>query len=233
MPYFYGIDLSYVILVLPAMLFALWAQFYVNSTFNRYQKVQNLRGMTGEAAARAILNENGLYDIKIEHVKGNLSDHYDPKAGVIRLSDAVYDKSSVAAVGVAAHEAGHAVQHATGYVPIRIRSAIIPVTNFASSLSTPLFLIGILFSMTSLAYLGVFLFGISTLFQLITLPVEFNASSRALKSLAASHYLEEDEQKAARKTLSAAALTYVASLAVSLGTFLRLLLIANGRSRRR
>lgn len=230
--YYYGYDLSYLIFVLPAVIFALWAQFHVNSTIRRYQKIRNSRGMTGCAAARAILDANGLQNISVEHISGNLTDHYDPRANVIRLSDAVYNSDSATAVGIAAHEAGHAIQHAQGYMPIKIRQAIIPVTSICSNLSMPLILLGLLFSFPSLAYIGVILFGASTVFQLVTLPVEFNASARAIRVLDEYHYLEDDELRAAKKTLSAAALTYVAALAVSLANLLRLFLLVN-RSKRK
>jgi Zn-dependent membrane protease YugP len=222
--FFYGFDMYYFILVVPAMLFALWAQFNVKSTFTKYSRV-NLHGMTGHDSARAILDANGLYNVRIERVPGELTDHYDPKANVIRLSDAVYGQSTAAAVGVAAHEAGHAVQHATGYTPIKIRSAIIPITNIGSNLAMPLILLGIILSYPPLAYIGVIAFGLSTVFQLVTLPVEFNASNRAIKALATGGRLDTSEINAAGKVLRAAALTYVAALAVSLGNLLRLLVL--------
>lgn len=222
--FFYGFDMYYFILVVPAMLFALWAQFNVKSTFTKYSRV-NLHGMTGHDSARAILDANGLYSVRIERVPGELTDHYDPKANVIRLSDAVYGQSTAAAVGVAAHEAGHAVQHATGYTPIKIRSAIIPITNIGSNLAMPLILLGIILSYPPLAYIGVIAFGLSTVFQLVTLPVEFNASNRAIKALATGGRLDTSEINAAGKVLRAAALTYVAALAVSLGNLLRLLVL--------
>jgi Zn-dependent membrane protease YugP len=222
--FFYGFDMYYFILVVPAMLFALWAQFNVKSTFTKYSRV-NLHGMTGHDSARAILDANGLYNIRIERVPGELTDHYDPKANVIRLSDAVYGQSTAAAGGVAAHEAGHAVQHATGYTPIKIRSAIIPITNIGSNLAMPLILLGIILSYPPLAYIGVIAFGLSTVFQLVTLPVEFNASNRAIKALATGGRLDTSEINAAGKVLRAAALTYVAALAVSLGNLLRLLVL--------
>ena len=222
--FFYGFDMYYFILVVPAMLFALWAQFNVKSTFTKYSRV-NLHGMTGHDSARAILDANGLYNVRIERVPGELTDHYDPKANVIRLSDAVYGQSTAAAVGVAAHEAGHAVQHATGYTPIKLRSAIIPITNIGSNLAMPLILLGIILSYPPLAYIGVIAFGLSTVFQLVTLPVEFNASNRAIKALATGGRLDTSEINAAGKVLRAAALTYVAALAVSLGNLLRLLVL--------
>lgn len=194
--------------------------------------------MTGAAAARAVLDANGLHQVQITRVSGNLTDHYDPKANVIRLSDSVYDATSCAAIGVAAHEAGHAIQHAQGYVPIKIRSAIVPVTNIGSRLAMPLILIGLVFSaygdlFISIAYAGVACFGLCTVFQLVTLPTEFNASHRALCALQENGLLYEDELSGAKKVLWAAAMTYVAALAVSLMQLLRLLLLVNGRSRSR
>lgn len=227
-----------ILVLIPAMIFAFWAQINVQSTFKKYSAVRNSRGLTGADAARRILNENGLYHIRVEHIHGELNDHYDPKAGVIRLSDAVYGSTGAAAIGVAAHEAGHACQHATGYVPLKIRTAIIPVTSIGSRLSMPIFLLGLIFAGTSylgygigdiLMLVGILLFSLSTLFQLVTLPTEFNASSRALKTLESSGVLYGEELTAAGKTLRAAALTYVAALATSLASLLRLILIANRR----
>lgn len=231
-----------ILILLPAMIFAFWAQFKVQSTFKKFDRVNTMRGMTGADAARRILDMNGLHHVKVEYIRGHLNDHYDPRANVIRLSDATYGSTSVAAVGVAAHEAGHAVQHATGYAPIRLRSAIIPVTRFGSMLAMPLFIVGLLLAgyattgsaMGEMLMLGgIALFSLSTLFQLVTLPVEFNASSRALKTLENSGMLYGDEVSGARSVLSAAAMTYVAALATSLATLLRLLLIATGASNRR
>lgn len=220
-----------ILILIPAMIFALWAQFNVKSTFDKYSKIKNRRGMTGAEAARRILDANGLQHIQVEYVRGHLTDHYDPRANVIRLSDAVYGNTSAAAIGVAAHEAGHAVQHAVGYVPIKIRAAIIPMTRFGSMLAMPLFIIGMLFAAGGdvLMLAGIVLFSFSTLFQLVTLPTEFNASARALRVLEGGHYLEGDELAAASKTLQAAALTYVAALASSLASLLRLILIFNNR----
>ncbi len=230
MPYFYGFDMTYIVYVLPALIFAMWAQFNVKSTFAKYSRVQSDRGMTGADAARLILNKNGLYGVRIERVSGELTDHFDPKTNVIRLSETVGDVKSAAAVGVAAHEAGHAVQYAKGYFPMKVRSAIIPVTNIGSTLAFPLVLIGIVLSAPTLAYIGVLLFGAAVLLQLVTLPVEFNASRRALEALSESS-MSEDGVKSAKKVLTAAALTYVAALMTAIGNFLRLLTIAN-RSRR-
>lgn len=229
--YFYGIDATYIFLVLPAVIFALWAQFNVKSTFSKYAKIASRSGMTGFDSARRILDANGLRDVRIAHVSGDLTDHYNPTDNTIYLSDSVYGSNSAAAIGVAAHEAGHAVQHATGYTPIKIRSAIIPVTNIGSNLAMPLIILGIILSFPALAYIGVAAFGLSTLFQLVTLPVEFDASGRALKALEGS--LDGDDLASARKVLRAAALTYVAALAVSLVNLLRLLIMVAGNDRRR
>ena len=218
--YFYGIDATYIFLVLPAVIFALWAQFNVKSTFSKYSKIASRSGMTGFDSARRILDANGLGSVRIAHVSGDLTDHYNPTDNTIYLSDSVYGSNSAAAIGVAAHEAGHAVQHATGYTPIKIRSAIIPITNIGSNLAMPLIILGIILSFPTLAYIGVAAFGLSTLFQLVTLPVEFDASGRALKALEGS--LDGDDLASARKVLRAAALTYVAALAVSLVNLLRL-----------
>ena len=231
MPFFYGIDMTYIIYVLPALLLALWAQFNVKSTFAKYSKVASEYGMTGRDAARLILDANGLHHVQVTHVQGELTDHFDPKANIIRLSDATYDAATAAAVGVAAHEAGHAVQYAEGYVPMKIRSAIIPATNIGSNLAIPLVLLGIVFSAPSIAYIGVLLFALSVVFQLVTLPVEFNASKRAVAAIRESGRVSDEGVGAAKKVLTAAALTYVAALAVALGNLLRLLTLAN-RSRR-
>ena len=229
-----------ILVLIPAMIFAFWAQINVKSTFKKYSAVRNMRGVTGADAARRILNENGLHHIRVEHIHGHLNDHYDPKEGVIRLSDAVYGSTSAAAIGVAAHEAGHACQHAVGYAPLKIRQAIIPVTNIGSRLAMPIFIVGLLFAGSSylgngigdiFMFAGIALFSLSVLFQLVTLPTEFNASSRALKTLESSGVLYGDELTAAGKTLRAAALTYVAALATALASLLRLILIANRRSR--
>jgi len=225
---FYYWDSTY-ILVIIAMLLSLWASFGVKSTFAKYQEVKTARGITGSEAARRVLDMNGLQNIRVERVGGELTDHFDPKNNVIRLSDSTYNDTSVAAVGVAAHEAGHAVQHATGYVPIKIRNSIVPVVNIGTQLAMPLFLIGLLINALGLVYLGIFLFSFALLFQLITLPVELNASSRAIKMLDSSMLLYEDEIKPAKKVLRAAAMTYVAAVAASALQLLRLLLIANRR----
>ncbi len=229
---FFGIDMTYIYLVLPTVLFALWAQFNVQSTFSKYSKVQSRSGMTGYDSARRILDANGLHNVGIARVAGKLTDHYNPKDNTIYLSDSVYGETTAAAIGVAAHEAGHAVQHAVGYTPMKVRSAIIPITQIGSNLAMPLFLLGIILSYPTLAMIGVIAFGASTLFQLVTLPVEFNASSRAMDALR-GYNLDSDDLQSARRVLTAAALTYVAALAVSLANFLRLFLIASRMRGRR
>lgn len=227
-------DYYYLVLVVPMLVFALIAQVKVNTTFNKYSKKHTMRSVTGERAARMILDQNGLFDVRIERVGGNLTDHYDPRTNVIRLSDGVYSSTSVAAVGVAAHEAGHAVQHAKGYIPIKLRAAVIPMTNIGSYLSIPLILIGLLFSGgIILAYIGVALFSLTAVFQLITLPVEFNASRRAIEALRLSGSFAENEISSSKKVLTAAALTYVAALAVALAQLLRLVLIVGGSNNNR
>ena len=234
--YYYGFDWTYVVLVLPCFILSLWASANVNSTFKRYSKQYSLRQLTGAEAAQRVLRANGVHGVRIERVSGNLTDHYDPKTNVIRLSDGVYNNTSTAAIGVACHEAGHAVQYAEGYAPIKLRAAIIPVTNFGSRLAMPLILIGLLFSALgsfsdTLIYLGIACFGLSLVFQLVTLPVEFNASRRALHAIEDGGLLTEEEQKGARKTLTAAALTYVAATAVALAQLLRLITLFGGRRR--
>lgn len=231
-----------VLVLIPAMIFAFWAQINVQMTFSRFKQVRNRRGLTAADVARRILDANGLNYVQIQRVSGELTDHYDPRAQVVRLSDSVYDSTSVAAIGVAAHEVGHACQHAEDYVPLRIRSAIIPMTRIGSMLAMPVFILGLLFAQLSLygnmvgdvfMMLGILLFSLSTLFQLVTLPTEFNASARALKTLESYGILDGDELVGARSTLRAAALTYVAALASSLASLFRLLLIFGGsRSRR-
>lgn len=228
---YYGIDIYYIILVLPALVFSMWAQARVTSTFNRYSKERTYSGMTGYEAARRILAANGLYHVNVERVSGNLTDHYDPKTNVIRLSDSVFGSNSVAAVGVAAHEAGHAVQYAQNYAPIKLRAAIIPVTNIGSTLSVPLVLLGFFMGMQPLVNLGLLLFATVALFQLVTLPVEFNASRRAVNALEMGGTMAENELYGVKKVLSAAAMTYVAALAVSLANLLRLVLRFGGRDR--
>ena len=236
MPYFY-FDWTYMVLVLPCIILSLWASSNVKSTFNRYAKQYSSRRITGAEAANRVLSANGVTGVRIARVSGNLTDHYDPKTNVIRLSDSVYDSTSTAAIGVACHEAGHAVQYACSYAPIRLRAAVIPVTNFGSRIAMPLILLGVLLSAFmeasyTLVYLGIACFGLSLVFQLITLPVEFNASRRAMQAIEQVNILTDEEQKGARKTLTAAALTYVAATAVALSQLLRLLVIFGGRRRR-
>jgi Zn-dependent membrane protease YugP len=222
-------DMSYLVLVLPALIFSVWAQFMVSGRFKKYSQQRTSGGLTGAEAAQEVLRKNGVSGIRIERVRGNLTDHFDPRTNVIRLSENVYDVPSVAAVGVAAHEAGHAVQYASAYAPMKFRAAIIPVTNIGSMLSMPLVLIGMVLNMTGLINIGIILFGAVVLFQLFTLPVEFNASRRAINVLSESGLLSEDELSGSKKVLTAAALTYVGALAVSLAQLLRLILLSNRR----
>jgi len=234
--YYYGFDWTYLILVLPCLILSIWASARVNSTFKKYSDQISLRRITGAQAAKRVLDANGVYNVRIERIAGNLTDHYDPRANVIRLSDNVYDSASTAAIGVACHEAGHAVQYAHNYSPIKIRAAIIPITNIGSKLAMPLILLGLLFSAlgvfsTTIIYLGIACFALSLIFQLVTLPVEFNASRRAMEAIENSNLLTQEEQQGARKTLSAAAMTYVAATAVSLAQLLRLLTLFGGRRR--
>lgn len=228
MPYFY-VDRYYWILILPTMLFALWAQSRVSSNFNKYSKVLSRSGLTAADVCQRILYANGLYNVRIERVAGNLTDHFDPTSNVVRLSDSVYNSTSVASIGVAAHEVGHAIQHAVGYAPIKIRSAIIPVTNFGSKLSMPLILLGFVMQMQPLVNLGIILFSLMTLFQLVTLPVELDASGRALKTLKNENILYGEELGQAKKVLTAAALTYVAALLTSAAQLLRLIMLYGRR----
>ena len=222
---------STILILIPAILFALWAQFRVKNTYAKYSR--EFAGLTGAEAARMVLEMNGVNDVTIEPIAGELTDHFDPKTNTIRLSKGVYNVTSVAAVGIAAHEAGHAVQYAVGYNPIKLRTAIIPVTQIGSTLSWPILLVGLLLGSETLAMIGVLLFCAVVLFQLVTLPVEFNASNRALDTLGASGYLQEEQLSGAGKVLRAAAMTYVAALAQALAQLLRLLMIANRGNRRR
>ncbi|MBQ8300674.1 MAG: zinc metallopeptidase [Clostridia bacterium] len=228
--YLYGLDSTY-ILVIIAFLLTMFASFGVKSTFNKYNQVHSGRGMTASMVARKILDANGLHNIRIERVAGDLTDHFSPKENVIRLSDSTYNSTSVAAIGVAAHECGHAVQHQVGYVPIKIRNSIVPIVNISNTLAMPIFLIGLILNMANLAMFGAILFGAVFVFQLVTLPTEINASRRAMKTLDSMYILEGDELKGAKKTLTAAAMTYVAAVASSALQLLRLLLIANNRRR--
>ncbi len=227
--YYYGFDWTYLVLVLPCVILAMWAQHRVNTTFQKYESVYSRRRITGAQAASMVLRQNGVSGVRIEETSGRLTDHYDPRGNVIRLSSSVYHSTSVASIGVACHEAGHAVQYAKGYAPIQIRAAIIPLTNLGSALSMPLLILGLIFNFQNLALIGIALFGLSTLFQLVTLPVEIDASRRALASIQQGGLLYDDEYPMARKTLTAAALTYVAALAVSLAQLLRLVILFGGR----
>lgn len=229
--FFYPYDYYYLILVVPALLISLWAQLKVKSTFNRYEQVYARQGITAAQAARRILDQNGLYGVRIEMTGGKLTDHYDPRTNVIRLSQSVYNSPSVAALGVAAHEAGHAVQYGVNYLPIKIRNGLVPVTNICSSLSIPLVIIGFIMSARPLVIAGILLFAAVAVFQIVTLPVEFNASRRAIAVLGESGMLDEGELQGAKRVLSAAAMTYVAALLVSLAQLLRLVLLANQRNR--
>ena len=239
MPYYYGygFDWTYLMIVLPCILLSLWASSSVNTTFKKYSDVMSYRRITGADAAQRVLSANGVHGVRIERVSGNLTDHYDPKTNVIRLSDSVYNSTSVAAIGVACHEAGHAVQYAQNYGPIKLRAAIIPITNIGSKLAMPLILLGIVLSFLgnfsyAIVDLGIACFALSLVFQLVTLPVEFNASRRAMLAIESGNILSEEEQRGARKTLKAAAMTYVAATAVALAQLLRLILLFGGRRRR-
>lgn len=228
-------DYWYVIFCVPPLIFALWAQYNVNSTYKKYSKVTTRYGMTGAEAASMVLRQNGVAQMPIVPIAGNLTDHFDPRSNTISLSQGVHSSHSVAAVGIAAHEAGHAVQHATGYSPVKLRTALVPVANIGSQAGIWLAVIGIMLSTVTLAYVGVGLYLFFVLFQLVTLPVEFNASRRAMAALEGSGRFSEEELRGSKKVLSAAAMTYVAALASSVGMLLRLLAIIgsnNGRSRR-
>lgn len=227
--YPYYIDPTYLILI-PAILISAWAQFKVSSTFNKYSTVRSINGYTGAQVARILLNDAGLQEVEIQQVPGRLSDHYDPRAKVLRLSSDVYGSTSVASIGVAAHEVGHAIQDKESYSALVFRNAIVPLVNFSSSLSWILFFIGILLSYSTLVTIGIILFSVVVLFQLVTLPVEFNASSRALKLLEARGILYDKEVEGARNVLSAAALTYVAATLMAVLQLVRLIAISNRNS---
>jgi len=231
MPFYYYFDPTY-ILVLAGVLLCMTASAKLNATYNKYQRVRSYSGMTGAEAAQRILYQSGIRDVRIEHVSGNLTDHYDPRNKVLRLSDTTYGAASVAAVGVAAHECGHAMQHAHGYVPLSLRSALVPVANFGSAIAWPLILFGLLMGSRSsgiLITVGILAFSAAVLFQIVTLPVEFNASGRALRVLEDNGILQSEEIRMTRKVLSAAALTYVAGAASAILQLLRLLLLTNRR----
>ena len=226
-PFFY--DWTYILLI-PALILSMWAQFRVSSTFNRFSKVRASSGMTATQMAEQLLHAEGVYDVSVERTRGNLTDHYDPKNMVLRLSDSTANSTSVAALGVAAHEAGHVLQHRDGYAPLMLRTAAVPVVNIGSNLSWPLFVVGLIFSWEPLLYVGIGLFALAVLFALITLPVEFNASKRALVALETNGYLQPgEEMRGAKKVLSAAAMTYVASAFMAIMQLLRLLAIAGSR----
>ena len=236
MPYYYGgygtflANNIYFLLLIPVMILSLWAQAQVSGNFSKYSRVANRRRLTGAQAAEAVLRAHGVYDVNVTSTWGKLTDHYDPRDNTIYLSQAVYSAATVAAVGVAAHEAGHAVQYAVGYAPVRLRSAIVPVTNLGSRCSMILLLIGLLFYSQRLFLAGILLFSLTTFFQLVTLPVEFNASHRALETIEGQGLLDEEELDGARKVLRAAALTYVAALLMSALQLLRYVLIFLSRN---
>lgn len=229
--YYYASNYYYIILVLPMILLSVIASVKVKSTFNRYSAFHSLRGLTGAQAASEVLRFYGISNVAVERVAGELTDHYDPKSNVIRLSDKVYNSTSVAAIGVACHEAGHAAQYAEGYAPVKLRSVIYPACSIGSRIGFPLAILGFIFSLNFLATLGIAFFGLAVFFQLVTLPVEFNASRRAVKVIDETGILQTEEIKGVKKVLTAAALTYVASLAVSLANLLRLVLLTNRRRR--
>ncbi|MBQ7039124.1 MAG: zinc metallopeptidase [Clostridia bacterium] len=222
-------DTSYLIFVLPTLILAMWAQAKVSSTYAKYGKIRSMRGVTGAQVAEMILRQNGVHNVTIERVAGNLTDHFDPRTNVIRLSETVYGSASVAALGVAAHETGHALQHNQGYVPIKMRNAVLPVANLGSQAAFPLVLLGLLFNSGIMIDIGIILFGAVVLFQLFTLPVEFDASHRAISVLDSEAILEDEELKGAKKVLTAAAMTYVAAAASAIGNLLRLLYLSGRR----
>ncbi len=229
----YRFDPTY-FLVIIAALFSIWASFRVNHTYNKYARVRSMTGMTGAMAAEKILHSQGIYDVRIERVSGRLTDHYDPSSKVLRLSEATHDNASVAAVGVAAHECGHALQHAQGYMPLKIRGSLVPVASLGSYAGILLFMVGLFFTSgmgNTLLTIGILLFSAAVLFQLVTLPVEFNASARAVTLLESTGILGQQELKSSKKVLRAAALTYVAGAATAILQLVRLLMIAGGRNR--
>ena len=232
MRFFYGFDWTYIVFIVPCIIITLFCQIKVQSTFSKYSKFRNSRNITGAQAAEYVLRQNGVTGVRIEHVSGSMTDHFDPRTNVIRLSDTVYNSNSVAAVGVACHEAGHAVQHAEGYLPNKIRSIILPMAKIGSQLSWILILLGLVFTAKVgfvLLYIGIVLFSLSVLFTIATLPVEFNASKRALECIRESDLLYGDEYTGAKRTLQAAAMTYVASALTAIMQLLRLIVIARSR----
>ncbi len=231
MPYYYGFDIYYLVLVVPALIIAMYAQFKVKSTFSKYSSVLNRKGLTGAQVARKILDANGLTNVIVQPTNGNLTDNYNPTNKTVNLSESVYNSTSVAALGVAAHETGHAIQHATKYLPLNIRSAIFPVVRISSSAALPLALLGFITGFQLLINIGIILFAAVVLFQIVTLPVEFNASGRALEILDQYGMLSEDESKSAKKVLRAAAMTYLASALTAVANLLRLILLSRNRRR--
>ena len=223
-------DSTFFIYIIPALLFGLYAQMKIQSTYGRYSQIYSSRGMTGQQVARYILDSNGLYDIPVQSIGGNLTDHYDPRSKQIRLSNGVYNSSSIAAIGVAAHECGHAIQHAQGYAPLKIRNAIIPITNIGSQAAVPIILIGLFLNSDTLITIGIIGYALMAIFQLVTLPVEFNASSRALAIIDSGNLLTTEEHKGAKKVLRAAAMTYVAALVSALAQLMRMLALTGRRN---
>ncbi len=223
---FFYYDYYYLVLVIPALIISLIAQVMVQSTYKKYANVLSARGIMAQDVVKRILSMNGISNVGVERIRGNLTDHYDPKANVIRLSDSVYGNASVASIGVAAHEAGHAVQYASGYTPIKIRNAVLPAANFGSKLSVPLIILGFFLGMSALVDFGIVLFSLVLVFQLVTLPVEFNASRRAIAVLDQNGILDGEELTGAKRVLRAAAMTYVAAVLTSLAQLLRLILLS-------
>ena len=228
--YGYGIDGTYLLIIL-ALILTMAAQAYMRSIFSKYSRIRNMQGMTGRQIAQRILASEGLNQVQVLAVGGNLTDHYDPRSKTVSLSQSVYDSTSLSAAGVAAHECGHAIQDAKGYAPLGIRSSLVPVANFGANLSWPIFIVGLIFSLQILIQAGILLYCLALLFQLVTLPVEINASRRALQKLESLGLLGTEENSGARKVLTAAALTYVAAAATSLLYLLRMILLSGGRRR--
>lgn len=234
MPFFYWFDWTYMVFILPAIIITMIAQVRVNSAFSKYSKIQNLHNLTGAQAAQRVLATHGVSGVQIEHVAGKMTDHFDPRTNVIRLSDSVYGSTTIAAVGIAAHEAGHAVQHAQGYLPNKIRGVLVPLANVGSRVSWILIIIGLFLPLQYdwVLYLGILFYALSVIFTIVTLPVEFNASKRALQTIDDTNMLMGEEYAGAKKVLSAAAMTYVAAAFTAIMSLLRLLTIANRRSSR-
>ena len=227
--YYYGFDYTYVLVLIGAVL-CMWASYRVNSVYNKYSHIRSASGMTGAEVAQRILDRNGVRDVRVEHVSGNLTDHYDPRTQTVNLSDAVYGSTSVAAIGVAAHECGHVMQHESGYMPLKIRTALVPAANLGSQIGLPLVIIGLIFGLSnSFIAIGIWIFALAVLFQIVTLPVEFNASHRALAMLEEYGILGPDEVEASRKVLGAAAMTYVAAAASAVLQLLRLIMLGRRR----